>query len=180
MKIRAIVGVASLAGAFSALALGFSAGPAEAQVQYTEGHYHQGDLGDRYLLIEQSLRCNCSCGLDVHSCQFQMQCDVSPGWSARIRRELEAGRDVDAIKAGFVADYGATVLMAPPAEGFNLVGYLLPSMAIVVAGMFVGLVVRRGALGVEKPAPIVDLSDADAERLAAALRKLDQDESPDW
>ena len=33
--------------------------------------------------------------------------------------------------------------MSPPAEGFNLVGYLLPSVAIVVAGMFIGLFLRE-------------------------------------
>ncbi len=172
--------VAVVVGALAAMAAGASAGPVAAQMPTMPGHYHQGELGDKYLMIEQAMRCNCSCGLDVHSCQFQMQCDVSPGWSQRIRRELEAGRDMEAIKAGFVADYGGTVLMAPPPEGFNLVGYLLPSVAIVVAGMFVGLTVRRGTLGNEKLAPVVDLSDDDAQRLAAALRKLDQDESPDW
>lgn len=164
-----LVALAALAG-----------GPSAVRAQQTPGHYHQGDLGAKYLMVEQALRCSCGCGLDVHSCQFQMQCEVSPSWSARIKRELEAGRDVEAIKAGFLADYGGTVLMAPPAEGFNLLGYLLPSVAIVVAGMFVGLAVRRGAQGVERPAPVLELSDEDRERLAAAMRKIDQEESPDW
>lgn len=166
--------------ALAALAVLAVAPAGGAQIQQSSGHYHDGELGAKYLLVEQALRCNCGCGLDVHSCQFQMQCEVSPSWSSRIKRELEAGRDVEAIKAGFVADYGATVLMAPPAEGFNLLGYLLPSVAIVVAGMFVGMAVRRGAQDVDRPAPVTDLSDEDRQRLAAALRKIDQEESPDW
>lgn len=150
------------------------------QAQQTEGHYHEGELGAKYLLIEQSLKCNCGCGLDVHSCQFQMQCGTSPVWSQRIRRELEAGKDVEAIQAGFVAEFGATVLMSPPAEGFNLVGYLLPAFAILSAGMLVGLVIRGGAGRGAVLEPVQELSADEQARLAAELRKLEEAESPDW
>ncbi len=171
---------AILASALAAVALTVGAPAVAAQTPALSGHYHDGELGAKYLLIEQSIKCQCSCGLDVHSCQFQMQCDLSPGWSARIRQQVESGLDVEAIQAGFVADFGAVVLMAPPASGFNLVGYLLPSLAIVTAGMLVGLIVRRGAHRIERPESVGELTDADAERLAAALRRLDKDESPDW
>ena len=145
----------------------------------TEGHYHEGELGEKLLLVEQHLKCNCSCGLDVHSCQFQMQCDVSPVWSLRIRRALDAGESVDAIEAGFVADFGATVLMAPPAEGFNLVGYFLPATAILAAGMLVGLI-ARGGTGRERLAPVTEVGEDDAARLREAMRSLDEAEGPDW
>jgi cytochrome c-type biogenesis protein CcmH/NrfF len=144
------------------------------------GHFHNGELGELALVIERHLKCNCSCGLDVHSCQFQMQCGVSPGWSERIRRSLEAGESQEAIEASFVADFGTSVLMSPPPEGFNLVGYLLPAVAIVVAGMFIGLFVRGRAGGRERLAPVTELSDEDADRLQAALRRLDETEGPDW
>ncbi|HSM60245.1 MAG TPA: cytochrome c-type biogenesis protein CcmH [Longimicrobiales bacterium] len=151
-----------------------------AQIQQGEGHYHEGELGAKYLMIEQQLKCDCGCGLDVHSCQFQMQCGTSPVWSARVRRELEQGMDEQAIKAGFVADFGQTVLMAPPAEGFNLVGYLLPAFAIVTAGMLVGLVIRGGAA--RRGAPVVagHVSAEDEEKLARELARLEEAESPDW
>lgn len=145
----------------------------------TGGHYHEGELGEKLLLVERALKCNCGCGLDVHSCQFQMQCGVSPGWTARIRASLEAGEDVETIKAGFVAEFGPTVLMAPPPEGFNLVGYLLPAFAIVAAGMLVGLIVRGGA-DQRTLAPVESLTDEQADRLRAAMKKLDETESPDW
>jgi cytochrome c-type biogenesis protein CcmH/NrfF len=152
-----------------------------AQIQQQEGHFHEGDLGRKYLLIEQNLKCDCGCNLDVHSCQFQMQCGTSPDWSQRVRRELEAGRTVDAIEAGFVADFGPTVLMSPPAEGFNLVGYLLPALAMVTAAMMVGLVVRGGSRhGTVELAASREVSDEEAERLRAAMKRLDESESPDW
>lgn len=143
------------------------------------GHYHEGELGAKLLVVEKALRCNCSCGLDLHSCQFQMQCGTSPVWSQRIQASLAAGEDVEAIQAGFVAQFGPTVLMAPPPEGFNLVGYLLPAFAIVTAGMLVGLVVRGGEAR-STLAPVESLTDEQAERLRAAMKKLDETESPDW
>jgi cytochrome c-type biogenesis protein CcmH/NrfF len=144
------------------------------------GHFHDGELGELALVIERHLKCNCGCGLDVHSCQFQMQCGTSPGWSERIRRSLEAGESPEAIEASFVADFGMTVLMSPPPEGFNLVGYLLPSVAIITVGMLIGLGVRRGRAFRPGLAPVTELDDEDAERLRAALQKLDEAEGPDW
>jgi len=152
-----------------------------AQVQQSEGHYHEGEFGEKFLLIEQNLKCDCGCNLDVHSCQFQMQCGTSPAWSERIRTELQQGRTIEAIEAGFVADFGPTVLMAPPAEGFNLVGYLLPALAMVTAGMMVGLVVRGGA---RQATPVVassrEVSEDEEDRIQEAMKKMDQAESPDW
>jgi cytochrome c-type biogenesis protein CcmH/NrfF len=144
------------------------------------GHYHVGEVGEKLLAVEQHLRCNCgSCALDIHSCQFQMQCGTSPVWSQRILRSLEAGESPEAIEAAFVAEFGTTVLMAPPAEGFNLVGYLLPAVAIITAGMLIGLIVRGGAVRPETVG-VRQLDDEEAARLAAALRALDESEGPDW
>ncbi len=153
---------------------------AAAEPQHLEGHYHEGVLGQTYLEIERSLRCDCGCGLDVHSCQFQMQCGTSPVWSEKIRTELNDGKTPEAIKAGFVAEFGETVLMAPPAEGFNLVGYLLPGVAILTAGVLVGLVAKGGAGTKERLAPVLDVSDEEEARLAAEMRRLEEAESPDW
>ena len=143
------------------------------------GHYHEGELGEKLMILESALKCDCGCGLDVHSCQFQMQCGTSPVWSERIRDSLERGESVDAIQASFVADFGTAVLMSPPAEGFNLLGYFLPAMAIVSAGMLVGLVVR-GGMGKETLVPVGVVTDEDVERLRTAMQTLDESESPDW
>ena len=143
------------------------------------GHYHIGEIGEQFLGLEQNLRCNCSCGLDVHSCQFQMQCGVSPGWSQRILRSLEAGESVEAIQASFVADFGGTVLMSPPAQGFNLVAYFLPTVAIITAGMLIGFLVR-GAPERTLAGRVREIDEEDTERLRAAMRQLDEAEGPDW
>lgn len=157
-------------------------GPAHAGYDPTApigGHYHEGLTGEQALIIERSIKCLCSCNLDVHSCQFQMQCDTSPGWSQRIREEIEAGRSTEEIQAGFVADYGGQVLMAPPPEGFNLVGYFLPALTILAAGTLIAFIVR-GNTRRAGAVPITDIPDEDAERLRAEWQKLDQAERPDW
>jgi cytochrome c-type biogenesis protein CcmH/NrfF len=151
-----------------------------AQIQQSAGHYHEGEFGETYLALEQSLKCNCGCGLDVHSCQYQMQCGTSPEWSVRIRRDLEAGLTPEAIQASFVAEFGPTVLMSPPAEGFNLVGYFLPALAIISASALVGLVIRGGPGRRRAPVPVEQATEAEQARLTAELRKLEQSESPDW
>lgn len=183
-RLAILMTVAALAVLAPAAPLGAqSAGPVHLGYDPTApigGHFHNGELGALALVIEQRLKCDCGCGLDVHSCQFQMQCGTSPVWSERIRRSLEAGESQEAIEASFVADFGTTVLMAPPAEGFNLVGYLLPSVAIVMAGVFIGLFLRGRGAGRERVAPVTQLSDEDADRLQAALRRLDETEGPDW
>lgn len=145
----------------------------------TDGHVHEGELGEKSLYLEHRLRCNCSCGLDVHQCQFAMQCGTSPVWSKRIRDELAAGRGVETIEAGFVADFGTTVLMAPPPEGFNLLGYFMPAVALVLAGVLAGLVARGGARSGELAAT-GPVTAEDEARLRAAMKELDEAESPDW
>ena len=169
--------------AFAVPVAGQSAGPSHSGYDPNASlgsHFHEeGELGEKLMILESALKCNCGCGLDVHSCQFQMQCGTSPGWTVRIREALDRGESVDVIKAGFVADYGTQVLMMPPAQGFNLLGYFLPAVAILTAGSLVGLIVR-GGVGREALVPVETLSDRDAERLRAAMAKLDEAESPDW
>jgi len=181
-RIAALTAVAAVALVVAGPASGQSTGPRHEGYDPTAsvgGHYHEGELGEKLMLVESALKCNCSCGLDVHSCQFQMQCGVSPGWSARIREALQAGESVEAIKASFVADYGTEVLMMPPAEGFNLLGYFLPAMAILAAAALVGVVARGNSTRTAMATP-PELSDEQQTRLQEALRRLDEEESPDW
>jgi cytochrome c-type biogenesis protein CcmH/NrfF len=146
------------------------------------GHFHRGALGLKYLRVEQSLRCDCGCGLDIHSCQFQMQCGTSPVWSRYVRDELNAGYSPKVIQASFVSSFGESVLMEPPAKGFNLVGYFLPGFAILSAGVLVGLVIRGGAGRHPEPITVAphEISAEDQARLDAELKRLEQSESPDW
>ena len=183
LRVRRALLVTTLATVTGAAALAAqSSGPSHAGYDPNApigGHAHVGELGEKLMIIETALKCNCGCGLDVHTCQCSMQCGESPYWTQRIIESLEAGESVDAIKASFVADYGTEVLMLPPAEGFNLLGYTLPAIAMVTAGMLIGLI-ARGRQTTAALEPVVELTDEQAERLRNAMQQLDESESPDW
>jgi cytochrome c-type biogenesis protein CcmH/NrfF len=154
--------------------------PTSAQAGEWE-HIHEGPYGEALLRVERELRCNCGCMLDVHSCQFQMQCGTSPQWSQRILRLLEDGQSEDAILAGFTAEFGPNVRMTLPTQGFNWVGYLLPWTAIlVVGGLVVGFLRRRVAPANADPdRGISRVSTEDWERIREELRRLEDEEKAD-
>jgi cytochrome c-type biogenesis protein CcmH/NrfF len=79
-----------------------------------------------------------------------------------------------------VAKYGEQILMAPPPEGFNLAGYLVPGAAVLVAGALLAAVLlrRSRAAAVPAPAHAVQLSGrepsaADQEKLRRALEDVE-------
>jgi cytochrome c-type biogenesis protein CcmH len=94
--------------------------------------------------IEQRLACNCGCTLDVFTCRTT---DFSCTYSPRLHREVLAlraqGKNAQQILDAFVAKYGEKALMAPKAQGFNWLGYLVPGTAILVAGGVLAAVIGR-------------------------------------
>ncbi len=97
--------------------------------------------------IEQRLACNCGCTLDVFTCRTT---DFSCTYSPRLHREVLAlraqGKNAQQILDAFVAKYGEKALMAPKAQGFNWLGYLVPGTAIVLAGgVLLAVIGRRKA-----------------------------------
>lgn len=60
-----------------------------------------------------------------------------------IRDQLRSGKTPDEVRAYFVAKYGEWILLAPKAEGLNLVVYVVPFLALLVGGLVVWRTVRR-------------------------------------
>jgi cytochrome c-type biogenesis protein CcmH len=60
-----------------------------------------------------------------------------------IRDQLRAGKTPDEVRAYFEDKYGEWILLAPRAEGFNLVVYLLPVVALLIGGAIVWRTVQR-------------------------------------
>ena len=80
---------------------------------------------------------------------------VAERMRAFIRARIEAGDSKEEIKRKLVAEFGEGVLAAPPAEGFNLLAWLLPIGGAVAAAVAVAVVARRwraGGLERERPA----------------------------
>jgi cytochrome c-type biogenesis protein CcmH/NrfF len=128
--------------------------------------------------IEKQLHCTCGCNLDVYTCRTtDFTCTVSPAMHQQVIALAERGMTGQQIVDQFVREHGLTILMAPPKRGFNLAGYFVPSVLIVVAAAVLILVLRRwarvaaGARTAPAPAPGVAAAPGELERLR---RELDQ------
>lgn len=64
-----------------------------------------------------------------------------------IRSRIEAGDSKEEIKRKLVSEFGEGVLAAPPAEGFNLLAWLLPVGGAAAAALAVLVVARRWRTG---------------------------------
>lgn len=89
---------------------------------------------------------------------------------------IAEGRTKEEIKDALVAEFGEEVLATPGDEGFDLVAWLVPGLAILAAGgaVFVGLRRWRRAGGgvAEGPAPAA-LDPEDAGRLERDLERYE-------
>ena len=92
--------------------------------------------------LEESLTCQCGCGLTVHSCNH-LQCDSAMPLRAEIRAQVDSGQDKDAILVYFSNKYGEKILSSPTASGFNVLAWVTPFILVAVGGAFVGITVMR-------------------------------------
>ncbi|HJS43524.1 MAG TPA: cytochrome c-type biogenesis protein CcmH [Gemmatimonadales bacterium] len=131
--------------------------------------------------IEKRLKCSCGCGLDIYTCRTtDFTCTYSPALHKEVIRLVERGKSDQQIIDEFVAQYGEAVLMAPPRRGFNLAGYFVPSLAIIVAAVFLVVVLRRWSRQSQaatlpasgSPLPAPGATPAELERLRQELDRL--------
>lgn len=96
--------------------------------------------------IEQRLKCTCGCNLDVYTCRTtDFTCSVSPAMHRQVMGMWGQGKTAEEIIAAFVSEHGEAILMAPPKEGFNLVGYFMPFAALLVGLTGLLMFLRRHA-----------------------------------
>jgi cytochrome c-type biogenesis protein CcmH len=87
--------------------------------------------------VSQSLTCQCGCGLTVANCNMPT-CSFSVPLRAEIDRMIGRGMSRAQIVAFYRGKYGEKVLSAPTAEGFNILAWTMPFIALFVGG---GLIV---------------------------------------
>ena len=130
--------------------------------------------------IEKRLHCTCGCGLDVYTCRTtDFTCTTSPAMHQRVVTLAQQGKSAQEILDAFVREGGVAILMAPPKRGFNLAGYFMPGVVILVAAVLLTLALRRwtraGAVGAWSPAPAPSLPpDASAAELERLRHELEQ------
>jgi len=100
--------------------------------------------------IENRLMCYCGCAdLTVRVCNC--------GTAAQIRDDIDArlgrGDSPDRIVAAYVERYGEQILSAPTTRGFNLLAWVMPFAALLVATSFVVALIRRWSSRPEATVP---------------------------
>jgi cytochrome c-type biogenesis protein CcmH len=130
--------------------------------------------------VEHRIRCQCGCTLDVYTCRTtDFSCQVSPSMHHDVMALAAGGYSAQEILDAFVGVYGERVLMAPPAEGFNLFGWVAPFAALGTGAVVIAVLLRswrRPAHG--RPAPVAtpagvpsDATPDELARLEAMVRK---------
>ncbi len=91
--------------------------------------------------LGHQMMCMCGCGQILSECNH-VGCSYSTRQLAELREMVMRGDSDAAIKKAFIEKYGATVLAAPTTSGFNIVAWITPFVAFVVALGVVVFVVR--------------------------------------
>lgn len=130
--------------------------------------------GPSFQELEESLTCQCGCGLTVHSCNH-LQCPSAIPLRQEIREQMALGKDRPTILAHFAEKYGEKILSSPTTSGFNLTAWVTPFAAVAVGAIFVIATLLRwrrrdGAAASRSPA--AGATGAGAGAASAAHRQI--------
>jgi len=90
--------------------------------------------------VEGRLMCYCGCSdLTVRVCT----CGTADAIRREIAERLARGETGDQVVVAFVGQYGAQIRSAPTTAGFDLVAWITPFAALILAGAALVAVVRR-------------------------------------
>ncbi len=134
--------------------------------------------------LEKKIRCTCGCNLDVFTCRTtDFTCQTSPAMHREVLSRLES-QSTEQVIASFVAQYGQSILMQPPKQGFNWAAYLMPFVGLALGLGLVGAFMRKwvraaarsrpGVPGADEGGPTVPGATADEmERLKRELERFE-------
>ena len=120
--------------------------------------------------VGSKLACLCgACKNTVADCPM-LECHFGKPAKVRIAALQASGRTDSEIIDLFVKEYGNQVLAVPPAEGFNLLAWVMPWMAVALGLSMIWLFIRR----FRKPAS-AKVSPSDSEALARYRERIEKD-----
>lgn len=92
--------------------------------------------------VSEGLTCQCGCGLTVANCNMPT-CGFSVPMRHDIDRMIGEGKTRAQIIAFYRHQYGEKVLSAPTTEGFNLLAWTMPFIALAIGGGLMVFAVGR-------------------------------------
>ncbi len=126
------------------------------------------DAGSRFTNLNHRLMCTCGCAEILGECNH-VGCPNSTGELNELRAGIANGLSDKEILDSFVGKYGAIVLAAPTAQGFDLVAWIAPFAVFAAALLGTILLVRRWSVG--KAQVAAGVSDPATEALRAKIRR---------
>jgi cytochrome c-type biogenesis protein CcmH/NrfF len=105
----------------------------------------------RFDKLGHKLMCRCGCNQILLECNH-VGCSYSQKMRDELMAALEGPDSDDLVLQRFVQEYGAVVLAAPTATGFNRVAWITPFAALALGIFAVVWVVRRWKSGPPAPA----------------------------
>jgi cytochrome c-type biogenesis protein CcmH len=135
----------------------------------------EADNDEAVKTIEQKLKCSCGCNLDIFTCRTtDFTCETSPRLHQQVLGLYRTGFTDQQIIAQFVDQYGEQVLMAPKPEGFNIAGYVVPGISILLAGTLLALYLTRRKSVALAEAPAVSPPAATQPGIVATAEELEE------
>jgi len=92
--------------------------------------------------ISQGLTCQCGCGLTVANCNHPT-CSFSVPVREQIESMIGKGKSGPEIIGFYRAKFGEKVLSAPTTEGFNVLAWVMPFLAVALGGAFIFYTTNR-------------------------------------
>ena len=120
--------------------------------------------------LGDQLMCLCGCGATVTSCNM-LGCQHSKPAREKLLAMVNAGESDSAILASFVQESGLEILAKPPAQGFNLLGYVVPFVGVALGLAFVWFVIKR----FRKPVALAAGPELDDAAFAGYKAQIDRD-----
>lgn len=99
--------------------------------------------------LGKRVKCMCGgCNDSATACNhtggsFSGPCDTAKGMQGEINERVTRNESDDLTLQAFVQEYGPTVLIVPPAKGFNIAAWVTPVVAPILAFILVWVIVRK-------------------------------------
>ena len=145
------------------------------------GEIPSGVAKDAYLEVATTILGDCGCHpQSVHECACGRAAEMREEIAAALRSGGPGGtpQTAAAVIAGYVAEHGEKIRIAPTVSGFNLVAWIGPSVGLLAAVVVVLLAMRRwrsagapAAAAAAGAAPAVSPDDPYLRRVAAEVEE---------
>ena len=117
---------------------------------------------------EGVLMCLCGCGQTIKNCPHE-NCGFAIPAREKIDSMIRDNKTDEDIMDAFLLQYGDEILATPRKEGFNLLGYVMPFVALLIAAGVIIIILRkwssRGIKDEEATLPLIDKEhDSDMDR----------------